>query len=317
MTTISSSPTQNFADFTDFKSGALLWFSQDTNSPWGTSFPISVPVQKKQPIGLGKDSKIISKPLADLSSYANEFVQVSSNQRWNHQNIAFGQIQNELNVNKKALKSTISSASSANTVVVVPDVNENSMYSENSTGLADDDSIPQNLYKTELCRSFEETGTCRYGLKCQFAHGRAELRPVSRHPKYKTEVCKTFHTIGTCPYGKRCRFIHTEAPTAAPQTASSSNSLSAAAKTITPPKSEIKAPVMKTSALDINIFGANDWSTNWNSSFQNSSSTNVNFNSVAKNLPSKKTVEVFSPAVNSQESIERKSRLGIFQQICS
>ena len=66
----------------------------------------------------------------------------------------------------------------------------------------------QNLYKTELCRSFEETGSCRYGAKCQFAHGREELRPVLRHPKYKTEVCKTFHTIGTCPYGKRCRFIH-------------------------------------------------------------------------------------------------------------
>eukprot|EP00005_Dracoamoeba_jomungandri_P014264 CAMPEP_0174264646 /NCGR_PEP_ID=MMETSP0439-20130205/23267_1 /TAXON_ID=0 /ORGANISM="Stereomyxa ramosa, Strain Chinc5" /LENGTH=405 /DNA_ID=CAMNT_0015350635 /DNA_START=106 /DNA_END=1323 /DNA_ORIENTATION=+ len=66
----------------------------------------------------------------------------------------------------------------------------------------------QNLYKTELCRSFVETGVCRYGAKCQFAHGRPELRPVLRHPKYKTEICKTFHTIGTCPYGTRCRFIH-------------------------------------------------------------------------------------------------------------
>lgn len=66
----------------------------------------------------------------------------------------------------------------------------------------------QNLYKTELCRSFVETGSCRYGSKCQFAHGRKELRPVLRHPKYKTEICKTFHTIGTCPYGTRCRFIH-------------------------------------------------------------------------------------------------------------
>jgi len=66
----------------------------------------------------------------------------------------------------------------------------------------------QNLYKTELCRSFVETGMCRYGSKCQFAHGQSELRPVLRHPKYKTDFCKTFHTIGTCPYGTRCRFIH-------------------------------------------------------------------------------------------------------------
>eukprot|EP01105_Mastigella_eilhardi_P021460 TRINITY_DN5193_c1_g2_i1.p1 TRINITY_DN5193_c1_g2~~TRINITY_DN5193_c1_g2_i1.p1 ORF type:complete len:203 (-),score=47.91 TRINITY_DN5193_c1_g2_i1:80-688(-) len=64
------------------------------------------------------------------------------------------------------------------------------------------------LYKTELCRSFMEAGTCAYGAKCQFAHGLEELRPVPRHPLYKTEVCKTFHTIGTCRYGTRCRFIH-------------------------------------------------------------------------------------------------------------
>lgn len=67
----------------------------------------------------------------------------------------------------------------------------------------------QNLYKTELCCSFESSGSCRYGVKCQFAHGKSELRPVLRHPKYKTEICKTFSATGSCPYGKRCRFIHT------------------------------------------------------------------------------------------------------------
>lgn len=68
------------------------------------------------------------------------------------------------------------------------------------------------LYKTELCRSWEETGTCRYGSKCQFAHGKDELREVPRHPKYKTEICCTFATTGTCPYGRRCRFIHQNGP---------------------------------------------------------------------------------------------------------
>jgi len=70
----------------------------------------------------------------------------------------------------------------------------------------------QSRYKTELCRSFAETGICRYGTKCQFAHGRDELRPVMRHPKYKTETCKTFHSVGSCPYGSRCRFIHSRDP---------------------------------------------------------------------------------------------------------
>lgn len=69
------------------------------------------------------------------------------------------------------------------------------------------------LYKTELCRSWEEKGSCRYGAKCQFAHGEEELRNVSRHPKYKTEICRTFWVSGSCPYGKRCCFIHTELPT--------------------------------------------------------------------------------------------------------
>ncbi|KAJ3576147.1 hypothetical protein NP233_g630 [Leucocoprinus birnbaumii] len=68
------------------------------------------------------------------------------------------------------------------------------------------------LYKTELCRSWEEKGTCRYGSKCQFAHGEDELRKVARHPKYKTEICRTFWVSGSCPYGKRCCFIHTELP---------------------------------------------------------------------------------------------------------
>nr|ALK28646.1 zinc finger protein 36 C3H type-like 3 [Meriones unguiculatus] len=65
-------------------------------------------------------------------------------------------------------------------------------------------------YKTELCRPFEESGICRYGHKCQFAHGSSELRTLSRHPKYKTEPCRTFHSVGLCPYGTRCHFIHNQ-----------------------------------------------------------------------------------------------------------
>ncbi|XP_065183732.1 mRNA decay activator protein ZFP36L2-like [Sycon ciliatum] len=63
-------------------------------------------------------------------------------------------------------------------------------------------------YKTELCRPFMETGSCRYGEKCQFAHGAAEQRAIERHPKYKTEACRTFYKDGFCPYGSRCHFVH-------------------------------------------------------------------------------------------------------------
>lgn len=68
------------------------------------------------------------------------------------------------------------------------------------------------LYKTQLCRKFAQTGYCRYGNKCQFAHGVSELRSVSDHPLYKTAKCNTFRLTGICPYGKRCRFIHERQP---------------------------------------------------------------------------------------------------------
>jgi len=76
------------------------------------------------------------------------------------------------------------------------------------------------LFKSELCRNWEEKRTCRYGPKCQFAHGEDELRKIPRHPKYKTEICRTFWVTGTCPYGKRCCFIHTDTtPATTPTTA--------------------------------------------------------------------------------------------------
>ena len=37
------------------------------------------------------------------------------------------------------------------------------------------------MYKTKLCRNYMETGNCKYGRVCQFAHGRKELRKYSLH----------------------------------------------------------------------------------------------------------------------------------------
>lgn len=68
--------------------------------------------------------------------------------------------------------------------------------------------INSSRYKTELCRPYQENGTCKYGDKCQFAHGMKELRTITRHPKYKTDLCRTYHSSGFCPYGPRCHFIH-------------------------------------------------------------------------------------------------------------
>lgn len=51
------------------------------------------------------------------------------------------------------------------------------------------------LYKTELCRSWEEKGSCRYGAKCQFAHGEEELRQVQRHPKVGYDIPHIPNTV--------------------------------------------------------------------------------------------------------------------------
>ncbi|KAM9333909.1 mRNA decay activator protein ZFP36L1-like [Symphorus nematophorus] len=85
---------------------------------------------------------------------------------------------------------------------------EDRLWSGNQKCVCGSSQVNLSRYKTELCRPFEENGACKYGDKCQFAHGMHELRSLSRHPKYKTELCRTFHTIGFCPYGPRCHFIH-------------------------------------------------------------------------------------------------------------
>lgn len=80
--------------------------------------------------------------------------------------------------------------------------------SSSSSSVSSSSGTNGNRYKTELCRPFQEKGACKYGEKCQFAHGKQELRAVNRHPKYKTDLCRTYHTVGFCPYGPRCHFIH-------------------------------------------------------------------------------------------------------------
>src|SRR4051794_20462125 len=66
-------------------------------------------------------------------------------------------------------------------------------------------------YKTELCKSFTETGFCAYGNKCRFAHGRQELfDKIVNCKKYKQKECLSFFKNKYCCYGSRCHFKHEE-----------------------------------------------------------------------------------------------------------
>ena len=86
--------------------------------------------------------------------------------------------------------------------------------SQGVLSLFDNTSLEEKLlnprYKTEICRNFKERSRCVYGDKCQFAHGRRELRDVVRNSKYKTKLCQKYWLVGYCAYGPRCNFLHDE-----------------------------------------------------------------------------------------------------------
>ena len=64
-------------------------------------------------------------------------------------------------------------------------------------------------YKTELCKKFMERGTCPYGQKCRFAHGKEELLEKKIDCKlYKQKKCNSFYNNKYCNYGSRCHFQH-------------------------------------------------------------------------------------------------------------
>ncbi|CAB4255678.1 similar to Saccharomyces cerevisiae YDR151C CTH1 Member of the CCCH zinc finger family [Maudiozyma barnettii] len=68
--------------------------------------------------------------------------------------------------------------------------------------------VNKQLYKTELCESFTTKGHCKYGNKCQFAHGLEELKLKERRSNFRTKPCVNWAKLGYCPYGKRCCFKH-------------------------------------------------------------------------------------------------------------
>ncbi|KAF5444140.1 hypothetical protein F2P56_036640 [Juglans regia] len=77
-----------------------------------------------------------------------------------------------------------------------------------STTSSSSSSGGKSLYKTEICRSWEDSGSCRYGSKCQFAHGKEELRPTRFPAKNKSEMYKSCSGTGSGIYGAKNRHVH-------------------------------------------------------------------------------------------------------------
>ncbi|XP_077214286.1 uncharacterized protein LOC143849122 [Tasmannia lanceolata] len=101
-------------------------------------------------------------------------------------------------------------------VLVMDEIPVNTLNGNRTRSSSDSGSSSANsLYKTEICRAWEDLGSCRYGSKCQFAHGKEELRPCVRLPKQKPEICVSFAMTGACIYGPKCRYVH-HSPAATP-----------------------------------------------------------------------------------------------------
>lgn len=97
----------------------------------------------------------------------------------NHANGGPGGVQHGANVNGSAANGAPSVTTTVNGLTLV-----NGVPQPNADGTGPSaNNRKLGLYKTELCRSWEEKGSCRYGPKCQFAHGEDEIRKVARHPK--------------------------------------------------------------------------------------------------------------------------------------
>jgi len=66
-------------------------------------------------------------------------------------------------------------------------------------------------YKTEKCKYWEISNTCKYRDNCVFAHGNSEMRQkIVNSANYKTKKCKQFYENGFCLYGPRCQFLHND-----------------------------------------------------------------------------------------------------------
>lgn len=103
---------------------------------------------------------------------------------------------------------TSSFASSMSSKTFVPTVESSSQSFEGNTH-SDDKKQDGAKYKTELCKNWIEVGTCRYGKKCQFAHGKEEQEAhKTAEDNRRTKNCRTFYKTNQCMYGSRCMFRH-------------------------------------------------------------------------------------------------------------
>ncbi|XP_016438840.2 uncharacterized protein LOC107764752 [Nicotiana tabacum] len=118
-------------------------------------------------------------------------------------------------------------------------------------------------HMSEVCRWWGDTGTCRFGSKCRFVHGKEDLRPTAFATWNHSEAPSSrSYSSGSCAYGPRGRSAHHQVNSAASSTESAAMATPTAVKKIVstkdkePPSSD-SSPSSTTSTIGIS---GTDWS---------------------------------------------------------
>ena len=67
------------------------------------------------------------------------------------------------------------------------------------------ESLKESLFKSQICRSWMATKSCKYGKFCQFAHGHEELREKEIPENHRTILCREYEAGIPCEYGSKYR----------------------------------------------------------------------------------------------------------------
>ncbi|XP_009768245.1 uncharacterized protein [Nicotiana sylvestris] len=142
-------------------------------------------------------------------------------------------------------------------------------------------------HKSDVCRWWGDTSTCRFGSKCRFVHGKEDLRPTAFANRNQSEALSSrSYSSGSCAYGPRVRSVHHQVNSAASSTESAAMATPTTVKKVVstkdkePPSSD-SSPSSTTSTIAIS-------DTDWSPLDDN---IEVSLNSSGEKCPSREDVD--------------------------
>ncbi|KAL0560664.1 hypothetical protein IC582_001073 [Cucumis melo] len=176
----------------------------------------------------------------------------------------------------------------------------------------------KNQYRSDICRYWEDSGSCRFGNKCQFAHGKEDLRPGRLPVRTKTKFSET--------YGSKFRNNHSlSGISATTTTQSNSNLVDTITKTelskregLTPTSSTLKRQTNTNPTL-ISTISIIDWSPE-DDGIKDWSPEDDGIKIVVPGTESTKREDVnqhIHEVLYGSTTERTKKRLPVFSQLCS